>query len=322
MTARLAVLATLILTAAADAQAARLASPTAAESLLQGSPAEGKFAELASPPIPTISAAPGPASEAELLPRFDFTYLPRQGGLGVTDLEAGAEIRLPFDADLPPLKIIPGFAAHLWDGPARTNLYQVQADLPGATYDLYADLQWRPRPAEWLFVDLRLTPGIYTDGDNWSQAFRLRGHALAMVAFSEQFQIIGGVVYANRVRRVVVPAGGIRWAPDEDTEFRLVFPAPRISRRVADVGGYRVRLYASGEFGGGSWGIRRADGVDDEVEYGDIRVLLGVEAESPAGRSWHAEVGYAFDRRLDYASTLPPTARFGPTMMFRVGTSY
>ena len=65
--------------------------------------------------------------------------------------------------------------------------------------------------------------------------------------------------------------------PTEDTEFRLVFPAPRISHRIATVDGTNYYLYLGGEFGGGTWAIRREDGRDDTVGYNDLRLLLGAE---------------------------------------------
>src|SRR4029077_11910921 len=98
------------------------------------------------------------------------------------------------------------------------------ADLPSRVYDFYADINWTPRPAEWLFLDLTVTPGLYTDLVNTGYgAFRPRGQALAIVAFSEQFQLVAGVVYVNRVANKIIPACGFRYAPNEDTEFRMVF---------------------------------------------------------------------------------------------------
>jgi hypothetical protein len=194
--------------------------------------------------------------------------------------------------------------------------------LPGAVYDFYTDFGWRPRPFEWLFIDLKLTPGIYTDLKSHEDAFRPRGQAIAIIALSEQFQFVAGAVYTNRVRTTLVPAGGFRYAPSEDTEFRIVFPAPKISHRIGTYGDYKIRAYLSGEFGGGAWAVERSDGRNDTVDYSDLRAIAGVEAVGPGGRSWHAEVGYVFDRRIDYASNFPPTFRPGNTVMLRVGTSY
>jgi hypothetical protein len=316
----------LILVASASAESPeRFAEQTPAESLFKP---VGLSRELGVPePPPPIKAdgsvIPQTPTGVELLPKFDVTHLPRHGNLGVTDIEAAAEIRLPFANNLPPLKIIPGLGAHFWSGPLTdTGPAFLRPDMPGATYDMYADIKWRPRPFEWLFVDLRVTPGWYTDGDNWADAFRLRGHALAMICFSEHWQVVAGLVYTNRVRTTVVPAGGIRWVPDDETEFRLVFPAPRIARQIGIIAGHKVRAYLSGEFGGSSWAIRRSTDTDDQVEYSDLRAILGVEAEGPTGRTWHIETGYVFDRRLDYASNLPPSAPLGNTLLFRVGMAY
>jgi hypothetical protein len=274
--------------------------------------------------LPPPGRAPAGPGQTEYAPRVDLTQLLKLGdhGLGITDLEGQCEIKWPFCDDLPPLKINPGVAIHWWDGPA-SPLPFFRTDLPARTYDLYTDFSWRPRPAEWLFIDLRFTPGLYTDFDNLSlSAFRPRGHGLAIVALSEQLQFIGGLVYTNRVRTKIVPAGGVRWAPDDDTEFRLVFPAPRISQRVYTAGGTNFYVYLAGEFGGGAWAIHRADGRDDAFDYNDLRILLGVEAALPDGPRWHGDVGYVFSRAIDYASRIPSTFHPGDTLLFRVGLSY
>ncbi len=98
---------------------------------------------------------------------------------------------IPLCEGIAPLKIVPGAALRLWDGPAP---------LPPRVYDFYTDIGWQPRPLEWLFIDLNLTPGFYSDLDNTGQgAFRPRGQGLAIVALSGKFQFVAGVVY-TRVR--------------------------------------------------------------------------------------------------------------------------
>lgn len=270
----------------------------------------------AQPPAPAPEAPPA----AECLPRFELTHLLKRNdqGLGMTDLEGQAELVLQLFDGLPPLKVVPGAALHLWDRPAAPA-----PGLPADLYDLSAELSWRLRPARWLFVDLKVKPGLYTDFANVGrEAFRPRGHALAIVALSERLQLIGGVVYANRLRLRLVPAGGVRYAPDEDTEFRIVFPAPRISHRVATVGGTKYTAYVGGEFGGGAWAVRGEGGLEDTVDYTDLRLLLGVEAERPCGPRWRAEVGYVFSRRVEYASNRPGPFDPADTLLVRVGLSY
>jgi hypothetical protein len=289
-------------------------------------PGEGRFPQPSPRSIPLAEsiAAPTPPAEPEWLPRFDLTYLTKNGdrGVGMTDAEGQVEIRLPLFDGLAPVKIVPGAAARFWDGPpASAN--PPAPGLPDQLYDLSVDFSWRLRPAEWLFVDLKVTPGLYTDFKNLGpEAFRPRGHGLAIVALSEQLQFVAGIVYTNRLRTLIVPAGGVRYAPSEDTEFRLVFPAPRISHRVFTVGQTKYFAYLAGEFGGGTWGVRREDGRDDTLGYNDLRLLAGLEAETADGPRWRVEVGYVFSRSIEFASNLPPTFHPADTVLFRVGLSY
>jgi hypothetical protein len=243
-------------------------------------------------------------------------------GFGVTDLELQLESTIPFHEGIAPLTIVPGAAERWWNGPSvPTGLPHM--DLPAQVYDFYVDIGWSPRLAEWLFVDLKVTPGFYSDLKNTNHgAIRSRGQALAIVALSEQFQFVCGVLYVNRVIARVVPAGGIRYAPSEATEFLLVFPAPRISHRVCTWRETKVQLYLGGEFGGGAWGIRRLDGQNDVVDYSDLRLLSGLEAELPGKRRWYAEFGYVFGRRINYASGTPSTFRPGDTLLFRAGVTF
>lgn len=270
-----------------------------------------------SPPLPFLE-------RIEFQPHAEATHLLKMGdkGFGITDLEAQLALTIPLGDGIAPLKLVPGAAMRWWDGPSSSSTIG-QPDLPARVYDSYVDIGWRPRPAEWLFIDLKVTPGFYSDLENTSHAaFRPRGQGLAIIALSEQFQIVAGVVYVNRVLTKVVPAGGIRWAPNEDTEFRLVFPAPRISRRICTWKETKLRVYLSGEFGGGAWGIRRDDGQNDVVDYSDIRLISGLEAELPGDRRWYTEFGYAFNRRIDYASGVPSTFWPSDNVLFRAGFTY
>jgi hypothetical protein len=274
-------------------------------------------------PVPTDTAPPA-APGFELLSKFDYTFLPGGGkdGFGTQDVEASARFTIPL-GDYAPLRITPGGAVRFWEGPVSGPFF-FGPDLPAQVYDLYLDIAWRPRPAEWLFLDLAFTPGLYTDFRNVdSSAFRPRGRALAIVALSEQFQFVLGALYTNRLRTTVLPAGGVIWSPSEDTKFTLVFPAPKVSRRfLTTEDGTKWWGYLAGEFGGGTWAIRR-EGFDDTVDYSDLRVLAGVEAVRPGGASFHTEVGFAFERRIRTDSGLP-AGDFTPNDAFvlRAGLSF
>src|SRR5439155_18356767 len=105
--------------------------------------------------------------------KIDWTWLPGSSGPGlgvglvvnhdleIHEFEMSATFAVPFADNLAPLLLTPGFAARLFGGPDPNNVGQ--PDLPPAVYDLNLELGWRPRLARWLFADLAVQPGLYTD---------------------------------------------------------------------------------------------------------------------------------------------------------------
>jgi hypothetical protein len=278
-------------------------------------------------PMPADAAAekdnPEPPACGLRQIKVDYTFLPAlsQNNLQINDLELSTTLALPIAKEWAPLLITPGLAAHVWDGPDPAQVPGTP-ELPRRLYDTSLDLGWRPRLAKWLFADLGITPGLYTDfRDVNARAFQLRGRGLAIVAFSPQFQLVLGALYVNRNRTKLLPAGGFIWNPDEDTKLQVVFPQPMLARRLATFGDAQWWGYLSGEFGGGRWVVEQADGSIVSVDYTDIRAILGLECLRTTGVKGHVEIGYAFARRVDFTSATPD---YEPdsTLMLRVGLSY
>ncbi len=255
--------------------------------------------------------------------RLDYTWLAGgcDQGLQINDVEACATLAFPLAEGWAPLLLTPGVAAHFWDSPAPHGGGGVP-DLPSDLYDVSLELGWRPQLARWLFADLAVTPGVYSDfKDGVSDAFKMRGRGLAIIALSPQLQFVVGGLYTNRNETKFLPAGGVIWNPDKDTHLSLVFPQPKLSRRLATAGEVQWWGYLSGEFGGGRWSVERASGETDSIDYTDLRVNLGLESVVKQGLKAHMEIGYVFDRRVNFASGTPD---YKPqdTLMLRAGLSY
>jgi hypothetical protein len=253
-------------------------------------------ATLLQEPPPATPPAPAKASWQYL--KLDYTFLPGIGhnDLQIHDIEASATATVPFAAGCAPLLITPGFAAHFWQGPPAP-------DLPATLYDAYIEFEWRPRLARWLFADLAVTPGVYGDfKDLRSDDFQMRGRGLAIVALSPQLQLVGGVLYVNRLHTKVLPAGGVIWNPDEDTKLNFLFPQPKFARRLATFGDTQWWAYLGGEFGGGRWSVESANDSARAIDYTDARVLIGLERLVPRGLNGHVEVGYVFARRVSFGN--------------------
>jgi hypothetical protein len=280
-------------------------------------------APLVQPEVPGPDSAPPPVHRLWQPLKFDYTWLPGGGskGLEINDVELSATLNLPFSDQWAPLLITPGFAGHFWEGPHDGRLPDVP-DLPHSLYDAYLDIGWRPRLARWLFADLGVIPGVYSDfKDVNANAFQMRGRGLAIVAFSPQCQVAAGVLYVNRNKVKVLPAGGLIWNPDEDTHLLFLFPQPKLSRRILTTGATQWWAYLGGEFGGGRWSVERADGSIDLIDYTDSRVLLGLEWLVPEGVKAHLEVGYAFGRKVNFTSDTPDY-KPDSTVLLRAGIGY
>jgi Domain of unknown function (DUF6268) len=273
---------------------------------------ERQVSGISSPMIPDPDRFPVPPASAPPQPwrlitdtKFDITSVTGRitGDVGIMDIELASTLN--YNLGLAPLKVTPYFAVHFWNvGDANPFLY---------LYDLNVEFAWRPRLAEWLFVDLAVTPGLYTDFKHVSaDSFQMRGRAAAIFAFSEQLQLVAGAMYVNRNRVKVLPAGGVIWNQSEDTRWFLVFPQPKISHRFGTVGATQIWGYVAGEFGGGRWEVERVRGVNDSFDYTDLRVILGIESVYAERLRGHLEIGYVFSRRMNFANaaadfTLPST---------------
>jgi hypothetical protein len=247
--------------------------------------------------------------------KLDATWLPNLGrhGLGMNDLEFATTIE--WDWLLAPIRITPYAAARFWMAPeADARIVHL--------YDLNVELAWRPRLAEWFFLDLAVTPGLYTDFKHVAaDSFMMRGRVVPIVAFSEKLQLAAGAMYVNRNRTKVLPAGGVIWTPSGDTRYFLFFPQPKISHRLLTVGQTQLWGYLAGEFGGGRWEVEVAPGTNESLDYTDWRVLLGMEAVQAERLRGHIELGYVFNRRINLAS-FPNDAYPASTLMLRAGVRY
>jgi hypothetical protein len=256
--------------------------------------------------------------------RFESCWLARTGSqpFGSDDAEASVTLAFPlFYNPQTPLLVTPGFAIHLWDGPVSTSLNpNVSPDLPPRAYDAYLDVAWLPQPTPWLGADLDFRIGVYSDFSQVStRSIRFPSHGLAVLTFSECFQVKAGVFFLDRNHVKLLPAGGVVWTPNKDTRFDILFPNPKLAKHLTTTGTAEWWLYARGEYGGGAWTVKRIDGSHNSVDYNDIRVAVGVEFEQGGGLRGGFEAGIAFDREIFYVET--PAANIHPSPTVFLGGS-
>lgn len=253
--------------------------------------------------------------------RLRWTWLSPMGSesLGVNDVETNVSFAFPFFKTTSPLVITPGFAMHFWDGPVTQS--PDFADLPARTYDAYLDAGWYPQFTPWLSAQLGARVGAYTDFNTFNNnSLRVMGRGLGVISLTPTLQIAAGVVYIDRLLIKMFPAGGVVWTPHADAKYEFLFPNPKLARRLSTLGTTDLWIYGMGEYGGGSWTIQR-ENLNDQFDYNDIRVAVGLESFGYRGMHGMFEVGYVFNRQILYRSGTP---NFNPsdTLMLRAGIGF
>jgi hypothetical protein len=292
------------------------------DSLANVFPAPG---EITSPPqiSPPVKAEAPSEARSGMFQKliFDSTSLPRSGsgGLGIDDLELKTVLALPCPTPDSPLLITPGFAVHYLDPPENM-------ELPSRLYDTYCQFRWLHRFSPALGVDLAVTPGVQSDFEqSSSEGFRMTGHGAAAWTWSETTKLVFGAGYFNRLEVKVLPIGGLIWTPNEDVNFELLFPQPRLAWRIYWTGQFAQAVqdwvYVAAEFGGGTWAFARENSPPDLIDISDYRLIAGFERKRHHALSARLEIGYVFGRKVKFRDGDP---EFDPsnTVMIRGGLRY
>jgi hypothetical protein len=73
--------------------------------------------------------------------------------------------------------------------------------------------------------------------------------------------------------------------------------------------------------GGGTWAIERVAEFNDLATYHDLRLCIGLECLEEHGQRSAFEIGYLFDRRLEYSSGIG-NMRLDDAVVFRMVTTF
>ena len=235
---------------------------------------------------PTISMAQVQKFLQDVHADYHFFSPAGSNPLGINDIDLNATFAFPLWANIQtPLLVTPGFAAHFWQGP--NSVPPNPADMPPETFDAYLGAAWNPQLNPWFGGELSARIGVYSDFQGIdTQSLRFTGTGLAVLTFSPSIKIKAGIWYLNRISYKLLPAGGIEWTPNPDVRFDIYFPNPKLAQRLTTIGNTNWWWYVSGNYGGGTWTIKRGTeaGIDpslagslDLVNYDDIRLALGLE---------------------------------------------
>jgi hypothetical protein len=229
-----------------------------------------------------------------------------------------------------PLYVAPSFSLHLWDGPDTDSAPPPgQPDLPSRAYSAFLDSLWRSDPNLFFGGEAGVRVGIFSDFDTLnSDSLRVMGQGLLRLRVTPTVTARGGVIYVNRNRIKMIPAGGILWQPNPQTRFDIYFPQPKLAQYLTTLGNQDVWWYVAGEYGGGSWTVNRAtNDLSERVDINDIRVILGLEWGPQewfreGRRLGFIEAAWVTEREIRYAQSVADNISLRDTFMLRAGFGY
>lgn len=230
--------------------------------------------------------------------RFDYTFLP--GGndsdsFGMNEVDIRMQLGIPCrfipnnGSGTGFFYVAPGANLVWWEGPAGPPHFSPNG------FGAFIDFGMQPQFNEVFSLNAWFRLGLFSDFKHVSsESFRYQGRFEGIFNVSPNVQISVGIIYLDRVRHKILPAGGIIWSPRDDLVVKLVFPNPKISKRLWNSGNAEWWGYIQGDYGGGSWSI---DGIG-QTDYNDIRIGAGIEFETLTRIGGYLEFGGSFAREL------------------------
>lgn len=184
-----------------------------------------------------------------------------------------------------------GYQFHFLSGPIIT-------DMPARVYDFSVAYQHRDQLGAFSYDAAASVMASSDFEGNCREGIRFPGHAVGFLNVGLKTDLVFGVDYVDRGDIKLLPVAGLILMPDPDVRLELVFPRPRAVFQLTE----RYRLHVGGEMGGGTWAIERATLEEDLATYRDLRLCIGLEQLGDNNLGSALEIGYLFDRKLEYTS--------------------
>ena len=256
--------------------------------------------------------------------RGRYTWLNGGGGstteLGINTIEVDGTFIFPLFYMKDPFLLTPGFAVHFLDGLATH-------DLPDEFFDAYVELGWQPVMTQWLKADLAVRVGVYSDFQKWNDdSLRILGRGLAIWSHSSTMEFRAGLIYLDRLKTKLLPAGGVVWmpgGPNGDIRWDFLFPNPKFSQRLTYFGTWDLWWYIAGEYGMGSWAFQSTTlfggATAGQADINDLRLIAGLEWTTVSGIKGFVEAGWVFNREFYTGGT---NIDLKDTLMLRGGVTF
>jgi hypothetical protein len=201
------------------------------------------------------------------------------------------------------LSLTHGNGFHFLGGPSVT-------DMPPRLFDFNWGLHWFGEVTDFWWLDLGFSGGLYTDfEDSVREGWRFPAHAVATWELESEIQPVLGIRYFDRDNLGLLPVAGAIVRPDDGLRLELVFPEPRIAWRVSADEEQERWLSLSGRIGGGEWAIERfGSGLADVATYNEYQLVLALDTIKTNNSISSLEIGYVFERDLEYRSGVGNTS--------------
>lgn len=192
-------------------------------------------------------------------------------------------------------------------------------DTPSSLYSTGLNLMWLERLDERLTLTMAANPSI--NGDRFEFGRNVRVFAMGAVAYEwipDQLKVSAGAAWLGRSDIGVVPAAGVEWTPSDDWNISLIMPQPRVSHRFLHDEESELWGYAAGSIEGGTFDVRRASGLIDELSIREFRSSVGLEFRGIQTGNMFVEAGVGFGRRLEFESS-GQSRSYSPGLGIRLG---
>lgn len=253
----------------------------------------------------------------------DAEWLPAGGATGIASY--GATVKVPtYPVFGPPPPLIQ--FGYNWTEFRASS----EHELPDHVMDVSLGLSGVRRLNDRWTLRLMGSIAFASDGDNTSSdAWQFRGGAFGMYSRDPHWIWTVGVVVLGRNDLPAVPAVGLIWQPNDVFKLDLILPRPRISTLLLDGSSRQCWGYLGGGFSGGTWAYEHTNGQQDQLTYGDWRLVAGLESVPRVvpgipfqrGRKLGLEIGYAFARDIEYESGRP-TLSLDDTLLVQATLSF
>ena len=214
----------------------------------------------------------------------------------ITEINTLLRVAIPLNADRTSiLALQPGLRTFSLNGPEIV-------DVPEQLYDAQLSIVWRKEYSGRWQSNIWLQPKIRSDFETSEDNFFFSGGAFARYTWiPSKLDLYFGALYLDRDDVSFLPGFGAIWTPTPDWRHEFLLPRPKFARRVSRYGDcFEKWVYLSGQLGGGSFAVTRDTGEADKVTLKDLRLFFGIDGVRPGGGGRFVEVGYVFNRGIEY----------------------